>query len=277
MKGPNCAESASMSRSPIDLTLRQFSEAWRLMCADAPGYTRLDADGLECVFSGVPVAFFNVGLVTGRDVSSAELERQGRRACDFAAGQHVPWLFVTTQEALAPGTDAASALEACGLTPIMTLTGMEADRVGPVTRMPEGLELTVPRDAAACSSLLDVNSAAYDMDLEPAKALMGSPAFWAPHFPVLGLAGGGPVSTSAVLMVDGCRYVALVATTPGHQRRGYADAAMRQALDAAAQVHGEVPTFLHATDAGQPVYERMGYRSIATHGVYLEKRFLEGH
>jgi len=266
-----------MSQNPIDLTLRQFSEAWRLMCGESPGYVRLDGDGLECVFSGLPVAFFNVGLVTGRDVSAAELERQGRRACAFAADKQVPWLFVTTQEALASGTDAVSALDACGLAPIMTLTGMEADRVAPVTRVPDGLELTVPRDAAACSSLLDVNSAAYDMDLEAAKSIMGSPHFWAPHFPVLAFAGGSPVSTSAVLMVDGFRYVALVATSPGHQRRGYADAAMRQSLDAAATVHGEGPTFLHATDAGKPVYERMGYRSVATHGVYLEKRFLEEH
>ena len=78
-------------------------------------------------------------------------------------------------------------------------------------------------------------------------------------------------------MVDGQRYVALVATDPTHQRRGFADAAMRQALANAASVHGETPTILHATDAGRPVYERMGYESISTHTLLMEKRFLEGH
>ena len=266
-----------MSQDVIDLTIRQFSGAWRLMCSGTPGAARLDGDGLECVFSGLPVAFFNVGLVTARDVSAANLAKAGRHACEFAADKNVPWLFVTTQEALAPGTDAAAVLDACGLVPIMALTGMIAERVAPVARMPDGLELTVPADPASCASLLDVNSAAYAMDLEAGKSIMGRPDFWAPHFPVLGRAQGHPAATSAVLMVDDYRYVALVATDPAHQRRGYADAAMRQSLVNAAMVHGEAPTFLHATDAGKPVYERMGYRTVSSHGVFLEKRFLEGH
>jgi predicted GNAT family acetyltransferase len=66
-----------------------------------------------------------------------------------------------------------------------------------------------------------------------------------------------------------------VATAPDHQRRGYADAAMRQALTHAREAHGAAPTMLHATDAGKPVYERMGYRSISTHLLYLDRRFME--
>jgi predicted N-acetyltransferase YhbS len=78
-------------------------------------------------------------------------------------------------------------------------------------------------------------------------------------------------------MVDGHRYVALVATEPGQQRRGFGEATMRQALENAARAHGETPTVLHATDAGRPVYERMGYTSISTHTLLMEKRFLEEH
>ena len=51
---------------------------------------------------------------------------------------------------------------------------------------------------------------------------------------------------------------------------------MRQALENAARVHGETPTVLHATDAGRPIYERMGYESISTHTLFMEKRFLAG-
>jgi predicted acetyltransferase len=78
-------------------------------------------------------------------------------------------------------------------------------------------------------------------------------------------------------MVDGYRYVALVATDPAHQRRGYADATMRRALEVAAEQHGGAPSFLHATEAGRPVYERMGYAAVTTHTIFIEKRFLEGH
>lgn len=78
-------------------------------------------------------------------------------------------------------------------------------------------------------------------------------------------------------MVDGLRYVALVATIAGQQRRGFADAATRHALESAATTHGETPTVLHATAAGRPGYERMGYRTISNHTVFMEKRFLQEH
>ena len=159
----------------------------------------------------------------------------------------------------------------------MTLTGMIAQHVAPVTSLPDGLELTVPNDDRACAEVLDVNGLAYAMDLEAGKPLVGTRAFWANHFPVLGLAGGKPACAAAVMMVDGYRYVALVATDPAHQRRGFADAAMRHALELSARVHGERPTVLHATEAGRPVYERMGYESISTHTIFMDKAFLEGH
>jgi predicted N-acetyltransferase YhbS len=78
-------------------------------------------------------------------------------------------------------------------------------------------------------------------------------------------------------MVDGYRYVAMVATAPAVQRRGHGAAVMREALEVAARNHGRTPTVLHATAAGLPVYERMGYRAISNHTVYMEKRFLTEH
>jgi GNAT superfamily N-acetyltransferase len=142
---------------------------------------------------------------------------------------------------------------------------------------PEGLQLVAPEDDTLCAAAVDVNAAAYGMDLEAATPLMGRRPFWDGHHLVVGVAGGAPVSSAAVMMVDGLRDVALVATLPGQQRRGFADAAMRRAPEAAAGANGETPTVVHATDAGLPVYERMGYSIISTHAVLMEKRFLEGH
>jgi GNAT superfamily N-acetyltransferase len=69
----------------------------------------------------------------------------------------------------------------------------------------------------------------------------------------------------------------MVATDPRHQRRGYGEAAMRRSLEVAAERHGERPTFLHATGAGRPLYERMGYSAVATQTAFIERRFLENH
>ena len=66
----------------------------------------------------------------------------------------------------------------------------------------------------------------------------------------------------------------MAATDPAQQRRGYAEAVMRHALDVARQRHGDVRSVLRATEAGRPIYERMGYARLASHLVFMEKRFL---
>jgi ribosomal protein S18 acetylase RimI-like enzyme len=262
---------------PVQLSIDQFTHAWRLMCGASSKYQSSTAEDVALVFSGLPIAFFNVGLVTGRDLSAAALATAGRRACDWAAAQGVPWLLVTTHEALADAVDAKAALDEVGFAPLMPLTGMIATKVAPAARVPEGLELTTPDDDEACKAITTVNSKAYAMELAAANEIIGRRAFWRDQFPVVALASGSPVACAAAMMVDDHRYVALVATDPAQQRRGYAEAAMRRALADAAAVHGERPTVLHATEAGKPVYERMGFRVIANHTVFMEKRFLTEH
>jgi len=260
----------------VTLSIRQMEGAWRLLCAEGPHPVVVATEGVQYIFSGMPLSFFNLAMVTGSDLSNDALRAHGREACAWAAAQSVPWLFMVTHERLEPGVDAVATLDACGLAALMPMTGMLAGTVASAALIP-GLQLTVPQDDSSCAAILDVNALAYGMDLAAGKATVGTRAFWRDQFPVVGVADGRPVSSAAVLMVDGNRYVALVATDPGQQRRGFADAAMRRALENAATVHGETPTVLHATDAGRPVYERMGYASISTHTLFIEKRFLEEH
>jgi len=262
---------------PVTLSISHFIDAWRTLCEGAPGYAEEDVDGVHHVFSGLPIAFFNVALVTGRDITAPALSASGRQACEWASKHGVPWLLVVTQESLVAGTDAGVALDACGLVPLMPLTGMLAQDVAPPSHVPPELKLLRPQDDHACSTLLDVNGLAYGMDLDAGKAIIGTRSFWSGHFPALGLVEGTAASAAAVFMVDGYRYVALVATDPARQRRGYGDVVMRHALELSARVHGHAPTTLHATEAGRPIYERMGYAPIAAHTVFIEKKFLDGH
>jgi GNAT superfamily N-acetyltransferase len=261
----------------VELSVGHFINAWRLMCAGAPRYAEEAAHGVHHVFSGIPVPFFNVALVTDTSVSAETLRAAGQRACGWAAKRDAPWLFVVTHERLIGGTDAAAALDSCGMVPLMPLTGMIAQNVAPPSNVPRELELLRPQDDLRCTALVDVNGLAYGMDLDAAKEILGKPAFWSGHFPALGLADGTPACAAAVMMVDGYRYVALVATDPARQRRGYGELVMRHALALSANVHGDVPTTLHATEAGRPIYERMGYVPIAAHTVFIERKFLAGH
>ena len=247
------------------------------MCAGGPDYTDANEDGVHFIFSGVPIPFFNVAVVTARDISEDQLRAAGERASTRASAKGVPWLFVLTHDTLKQDVDAASVLDGCGLGPMMPMTGMLAKRITASAQTTEDLELVVPDDDDGCSAILDVNGLAYGMDLTAGNALLGTRTFWRDHFPVVGLTGGKPASSAAVLMVDGCRYVALVATDPQQQRRGYADAAMRRALELSGAVHVDSRTVLHATDAGRPIYERMGYTPISTHTIFMDKAALAGH
>lgn len=261
----------------VELSIRQFVSAWRVMSERAPAYEQLEDDELALIFAKIPVPFFNVAIPTGTEMTAGRLRALSERACTWAASRQVPWLFVVTHEAVDGNVDVAAVAGESGLVPLLPLTGMHAEAVAAPTSVPDGLRLEVPADESGCGALLDVNAAAYGMDLESGKMLMGRPEFWTSHFPVLGTVGDKPVSTSAVFMVDGIRYVALVATAPHQQRRGYAEATMRRALQLAADAHGPTPTVLHATEAGRPVYERMGYQPISRHTAFIEKKFLEGH
>jgi hypothetical protein len=68
---------------------------------------------------------------------------------------------------------------------------------------------------------------------------------------------------------------ALVFTIPGHrrknadtQRKGYGEATVRCALHAAYEATGLKRTSLHATDAGFPIYQRVGYHYVTGFRVY---------
>lgn len=264
-------------RDDIDFSISQFGDAWRLMCRASPDHVIDAGKNVDYVFSGLPIPFFNVAVITARHVSRESLEISGRDAVKWSADKAVPWMFIVTHEALAPGVDAALTLEGSGLVPIIPMTGMRARRIAPAQRQAAGLDLEVPADDESCAAMFDVNAAAYGVPLDSCKPTFGKRSFWNGHAPALGRVNGVPVSCAAAFMVGGHRYVALVATLPEQQRRGYGEAAMRHALDAAAAAHGDSPTTLHATEAGRPVYARMGYEPIASHTAFIEKRFLEGH
>ena len=261
----------------VALSISQFLEAWRIFGRACPATKLLNAGGAEYIFTGLPIPFFNVVVVTGPEVSGAALDAAARGAMQWASDKNAPWLFVVTHETLEPGVDAAATLDPCGLVPLLPLTGMLARQIPHDARVPAGLQLDVPEDDAGCRDIIDVNSAAYGMDLNASKPAFGRGAFWADHVAVLGRDGGTPATSAAVLLSGGHRYVALVATQPAHQKRGFAEAAMRLALSVASEKFGERPTFLHATDAGRPIYTRMGYETVATHTCFIDKHLLAGH
>ena len=84
----------------VTLSIRQLEGAWRLMCAGAPKSVVASGEGIQYIFSGLPVGFFNLALLTGSGLSADALSARGRKACAWAAAQSVPWLLMVTHERL---------------------------------------------------------------------------------------------------------------------------------------------------------------------------------
>ena len=261
----------------VALSISQFLDAWRIFGQANPDSRIETVAGVHYIFTGLPIPFFNVAVPTAGPLSAPALEAIARGAMQWASGQGVPWLLIVTNENLEAGVDAVAVLDNCGLMALLPLSGMIAKQIAPVASVPSGLRLEIAEDDGSCCDAIDVNSAAYGMDLEASKPLFGRGSFWADHLLVVGRAGEGPATSAAVMLAGGHRYVALVATQPGQQKKGFAEAAMRHALSAAAEKFGERPSFLHATGAGRPIYARMGYETVATHTCFIDKRLLEAH
>jgi GNAT superfamily N-acetyltransferase len=72
-----------------------------------------------------------------------------------------------------------------------------------------------------------------------------------------------PVSTATAIINEDCLYLLLVATAPEARGKSYGEAVVRHALQTAHAATGIRRTALHATEAGYPVYLRVGYNSAA--------------
>ena len=76
----------------------------------------------------------------------------------------------------------------------------------------------------------------------------------------LGRVNGEPASIAAASVSHGFVGVYAVATLPEHRGRGFGEALSW----AATRFRAELPATLQASPMGRPVYERMGFRTVAT-------------
>lgn len=79
---------------------------------------------------------------------------------------------------------------------------------------------------------------------------------------------GEPACCVTIAPHAGDAYVCLVATVPEFRGRGLCSELMRHALRAARDTDGCTTTTLEGSPMGEPVYDRMGYRSLGRFGLW---------
>jgi GNAT superfamily N-acetyltransferase len=96
----------------------------------------------------------------------------------------------------------------------------------------------------------------------PPESVPGPVRYW------IGYAEDAPVAVAAAVVSDGVVGIYAVATMPGARGKGYGGAV----TDAAARCDSSLPAVLQASDMGRPVYERLGFTTVARYTLWLRDR-----
>jgi GNAT superfamily N-acetyltransferase len=208
---------------------------------------------------------YNIGMLASPCTDVEDLRSRVEPLRAFAAERGRPWLFTPADAWLPEG--GANLLESMGFVETMRLTGMVATELtAPSREVRADIRPLSGREGAVAMGRL--NCAAYGMPIEWADETDWAAFFGPDVFTYAMQEDGVDVSTATVFAIEDCLNVVGVATLPEFQRKGYAEAVMRHALAQATRATGLTRTVLHASDAGRPLYERMGYRAVAGFGAW---------
>ena len=247
-----------------DERLREADEnmvaAWERIIALAPRPGRREADGLLSFSSGIPMALFNPTYVVGEVADPAA-------AVDAVAAHYAglgsPYAVVFRDE-VAPGL--ADVCATLGMVehwrmPLMVLDPIPDGR--PSGADVTGLDVRAIDDTTV-DAYVDVVAAGFGMPHDIAAQLMGEQLLLrTPGFTgFLGRLDGEPVATSGLYVTGSIAGVYNVATLPEARGQGVG-AAVTWAAALAGRDAGATWSVLQASEAGEPVYTRMGYATPA--------------
>lgn len=232
---------------------RNMVEAWRALLRRAPRPLERVIDGAHLLSSGLPVAMVNPAYALApTDRDAAALVDEVR---DHYGSVGLPFALYFRDD-LTP--ELADACAAAGMVEYWQVPLMVLDPIPAIPEPPAGLRIE-RLDAANADVYASVIAAGFGAPQELAAALFGRGL--AATTEIVGLLGyldGEPVATSAVFCDQGLAGVYNVATVPAARGRGVGAALTWAAVGTGAEA-GATASILQASEAGQPVYERMGY------------------
>lgn len=253
-------------------TLEQLTSTWKAFVTDhGPGDVR-DLPGIAIRWADSKFPFWNCITFTDQGADTRLLDERLAQAVAYMRQKSQPgliWLFEDLLDASCRAGLPAAASRA-GLELSFKGFGMSGEFSSISEPEHPGLSFIRVRSDEELLAYADLNSRSYGMPLEAGRdGLNGSELWKSGMYTYLGLEHGIPVSAAAIVQTNDCLFLALVATAPEARRKGFAEATVRKALFESARATGLTRSVLHATPAGAPVYERIGYRKVSTIGFYV--------
>lgn len=243
-------------------SVQSLVDGWTFLASRYPRHSFSSDGPVRGLLANVDNAFLNMAVI--------EAPTGGPRAFSEALAQAAGIMERCPYPAMLASVpqwypDEADALFAkAGLAHAQDLWGMAARTLAPARRAEPDIEFRLIRDRQSAVDIGLVNAAAYAMPAE-AFAITDNVHQWSgEHFGVVGYADGEAVTGALAYVQDDQIYVGWVATLPDRHGQGLAEAAMRRAIAAAQEAAPKpLPIWLHATQAGRPLYRSMGFEDAA--------------
>lgn len=243
-------------------SLHQFITTWKMIGKGFPQTDQSDKPGVAVSWPDTHFPFYNA-LFLSEAISNAQiLEEHVQRAAEYMqTRQHGGLLLVCLDNLSGAAKESLEAtLARAKLIPAIPMTGMAGDILPIESPEHPALRFVRIEDDATIQTFAEINCKAYSLPLETALSVSKEHTLWIEHaYGFLAYQGDRAVATATAIINDGCIFLFLVATLPEAQRKGYGEAVVRHALQTAYEATGIRRTVLHATDAGHPIYSRLGY------------------
>jgi GNAT superfamily N-acetyltransferase len=248
----------------IALLNQEFLTSWELCTGTFPEAELFDRPGIATRWANIDFRFYNALCLTAELYDAEALRRTVREGVNFMRARACPgWMVVTLESLSNAAQDALPGLVESRQLASMPATGMAGEILPLEEKVIPNLRFERIGDDDTVVTFAELNCLAYGFPLEVSRSVIGVNTFWREHaYGFIAYEGEFPVATATGIVCGSSIFLFLVATRPEAQRKGYADAVIRRALNAAHAATGISRTSLQATDAGRPVYRRLGYLEV---------------
>jgi len=233
--------------------------------------------GATAIFCGLNYGVFNIALLdkpVERGWRQPGFEDRLSAVSAYFKDKKANWSFWLCEDFLdtAAQKRARQMLNQAGLRPISYPPGMLAPTLAPPKRPLPTIELRPVNDAELRQAFSDITSLCFEIPVAishrvytPARAWNGA------YQGFVGFANGRPISIVATVTSAGVIGIYSLGTHPDYRGQGYGEATMRAAVAITALKTGLERVVLQSTEAGYPLYRRMGFRDATRFTVYLTK------
>jgi len=231
-------------------------------CCATGASSRLN--GLLLTSTGTGVEWLNIAFAAG---SVAEAEADLSEAASYYRGLGVPWLL-RVPEGAAPAFGRAVA--ACGLRYTDDVPGMVLAPIPAAIPEPP-IEIRPVADADDVAAFARLLGDAFGLAPGDARSVFSDRMLAARGLSAyLGYLDGEPVATSMLIPTDDVAGVWAISTAEAARRRGIGEAVTWHAVERGREL-GCTMASLQASEMGQPVYERMGFRTVSRYRTYVSR------